>query len=324
MGKPRKTHRQPRFQYDRNRSKEWKNSKKLPAIECKQIKKAWIANKSVEQNMRLMGLSSDPNITLKVPSTKELLNNENKKTQKKEKKIKQTTVIKELEEEASIPPAKTLQLSEPLVRYCVCMLETYGEDYKAMAKDRKNYYQDTPKQIKRKISSFKNTPDVVQQVDNESTPEKVVVDMAARTRKPTRKYIAKRRNGHYTSPAVAVKATKTCSSEVPLHKVKRKLHFGRKPPIQREKANNLKKKRERSKLQTKKQTFGKATVKNKRKRISKELLDLLDMADHFIYSEKLRSKNLKRPCHGDHGMSHGAYKLHSSHEVTNLIPGRQN
>ncbi|CAC5409566.1 unnamed protein product [Mytilus coruscus] len=126
--------------------------------------------------------------------------------------------------------------------------------------------------------------------------------MAARTRKPTRKYIAKRRNGHYTSPAVAVKATKTCSSEVPLHKVKRKLHFGRKPPIQREKANNLKKKRERSKLQTKKQTFGKATVKNKRKRISKELLDLLDMADHFIYSEKLRSKNLKRPCHGDHGM----------------------
>ncbi|XP_063435437.1 uncharacterized protein LOC134716388 [Mytilus trossulus] len=321
MGKPRKTHRQPRFQYDRNRSKEWKNSKKLPTIECKQIKKAWIKNKSVEQNMRLMGLSSDPNITLKVPSIKQMLDNENKKTQKKEKNIKQTTtVIKELEEEASIPPAKTLQLSEPLVRYCVCMLESYGEDYKAMAKDRKNYYQDTPKQIKRKINSFKNTPDVVQQVDNESTPEKVVVDMAARTRKPTRKYIAKRRNGHYTSPAV--KATKTCSSEVPLHKVKRKLHFGRKPPIQREKANNSKKNRERSQSPTKKQTFGKVAVK--RKKISKELLDLLDMADHFIYSEKLRSKNLKRPCHGDHGIPQGTYKLHSSHEVTNLSPGRQN
>lgn len=51
----------------------------------------------------------------------------------------------------------------------------------------------------------------MQQADNESTPEKVVVDMAARTRKPTRKYIAKRRNGHYTSPAV--RTTKTCSSE---------------------------------------------------------------------------------------------------------------
>jgi hypothetical protein len=28
----------------------------------------------------------------------------------------------------------------------------------AMAKDRRNYYQDTPKQIKRKITSFKSTP----------------------------------------------------------------------------------------------------------------------------------------------------------------------
>lgn len=43
--------------------------------------------------------------------------------------------ITELEEEASIPPAKTLQLSEPLVRYCVCMLESYGEDYKVIIVD---------------------------------------------------------------------------------------------------------------------------------------------------------------------------------------------
>ena len=158
MGKPKKIHRQPRFQYDRNRSREWKNSKKLPAIECKQIKKAWNSKKSIQQNMRLMGLSMDPNITLRIPTTKELLTGESSKENKKKKPMIQTNVVAELEEEANIPLAKTLQFSEPEVRYCVHMIEKYGEDYKAMAKDRRNYYQDTPKQIKRKITSFKSTP----------------------------------------------------------------------------------------------------------------------------------------------------------------------
>lgn len=40
------------------------------------------------------------------------------------------TVFTELEEEANTPLAKTLQLSEPEVRYCVHMIEKYGEDYK--------------------------------------------------------------------------------------------------------------------------------------------------------------------------------------------------
>lgn len=36
------------------------------------------------------------------------------------------------------------------------MLEKYGESYSKMAKDHKNYYQDTPAQIKKKINLFKN------------------------------------------------------------------------------------------------------------------------------------------------------------------------
>ena len=47
--------------------------------------------------------------------------------------------------------------------------------------------------------------DIIQPTDNESTPKKVIVDMATRTRKATRKYIARKRNGHYTSPTASVK-----------------------------------------------------------------------------------------------------------------------
>lgn len=45
------------------------------------------------------------------------------------------TVFTELEEEANTPLAKTLQLSEPEVRYCVHMIEKYGEDYKVKTID---------------------------------------------------------------------------------------------------------------------------------------------------------------------------------------------
>lgn len=49
--------------------------------------------------------------------------------------------------------------------------------------------------------------------DNECTPEKIVVDIAVRNRKATRQSIARRRNGHYTSPSDHVKTGNTCAIE---------------------------------------------------------------------------------------------------------------
>ncbi|KAJ8317256.1 hypothetical protein KUTeg_005160 [Tegillarca granosa] len=77
----------------------------------------------------------------------------------------------ELEAEANVEQASTMRLSEPEVRYCIYMMEKHGDDFKvnnqkdvkhfsyAMARDSRNYYQDTPKQIKRKINKFKSIPD---------------------------------------------------------------------------------------------------------------------------------------------------------------------
>lgn len=35
------------------------------------------------------------------------------------------------------------------------MIEKYGENYEKMARDYRNFYQDTPSQIKKKITLFK-------------------------------------------------------------------------------------------------------------------------------------------------------------------------
>ena len=66
----------------------------------------------------------------------------------------------------------------------------------------------------------------------------------------------------------------------------------------------------------KKQTAATIHVKEQRQKLSKELCDLLEMADHFVYSDKFRSKKQK--------VTHGAYKQHSPPELTNLMQVRQN
>uniref|UniRef100_A0A8C9NJ57 Nucleolar protein 16 n=1 Tax=Serinus canaria TaxID=9135 RepID=A0A8C9NJ57_SERCA len=62
----------------------------------------------------------------------------------------------EMELEASLPEKKSNTLSRDLIDYVKYMIQNHGENYKEMARDEKNYYQDTPKQIKRKINVYKN------------------------------------------------------------------------------------------------------------------------------------------------------------------------
>ena len=61
----------------------------------------------------------------------------------------------DLEAEASLPEKKGNTLSRDLIDYVRYVVENHGENYKAMAQDEKNYYQDTPKQIRNKINAYK-------------------------------------------------------------------------------------------------------------------------------------------------------------------------
>ncbi|NWZ20768.1 NOP16 protein, partial [Asarcornis scutulata] len=121
------------------------------------IRHAWDATKSVAQNLAEMGLAEDPNKAVPI-AKRGLLGMEVESNGQEERKkiVRKPYVLNEMEYEASLPEKKSNTLSRDLIDYVRYMIQNHGENYKEMARDEKNYYQDTPKQIKRKINVYKN------------------------------------------------------------------------------------------------------------------------------------------------------------------------
>eukprot|EP00057_Strongylocentrotus_purpuratus_P005546 XP_003731214.2 PREDICTED: nucleolar protein 16 [Strongylocentrotus purpuratus] len=156
MAKTKAARQRKKYKYSANRRKMWKKQKRLPNIE-------W-ASKSTSSLSTFSTLnSSAPQteaISLKLckllerlapVSLDDSMDFDDKLARPKGKQ----QVIKELEAMADMPTKKREKISEPMMMYCAHMMDKYGTDFKAMARDIKNYYQDTPKQIKKKIALFK-------------------------------------------------------------------------------------------------------------------------------------------------------------------------
>ncbi|XP_010288431.1 PREDICTED: nucleolar protein 16, partial [Phaethon lepturus] len=121
------------------------------------IRHAWDPTKSVAQNLAEMGLAEDPNKAVPIPKKKLLgIELESDGREQGRKIVRKPYVVNEMEYEASLPEKKSNTLSRDLIDYVRYMIQNHGENYKEMARDEKNYYQDTPKQIKRKINVYKN------------------------------------------------------------------------------------------------------------------------------------------------------------------------
>ncbi|KAG7484703.1 hypothetical protein MATL_G00052850 [Megalops atlanticus] len=154
MPKAKKSSRRKKYDYNKNKKKLKKQFKKkaAPRIECPQIRNAWNDKKSVAQNLKDMGLAFDPNLALpmrknKVPGADA--------EETVSPLVRKPYVVKGLEEEASLPTKDTKSLSRDIIEYVQYMIKEHNDNYKAMARDEKNYYQDTPKQIKRKVDQYK-------------------------------------------------------------------------------------------------------------------------------------------------------------------------
>lgn len=126
-----------------------------PRIACSHIRHAWDPTKSVAQNLAEMGLAQDPNKAVPIPK-KLGMEVESNGREQGNKIVRKPYVVNEMEYEASLPEKKSNTLSRDLIDYVRYMIQNHGENYKEMARDEKNYYQDTPKQIKRKINVYKN------------------------------------------------------------------------------------------------------------------------------------------------------------------------
>ncbi|XP_054902728.1 nucleolar protein 16 [Poeciliopsis prolifica] len=155
MAKTKQSKRRKRFDYNTDRKKLKKKflKKANPRIEHAQIRNAWDNNKSMARNLQEMGLSFDPNRTL--PIKKQTLLGGDTDDRRPAHIVTKPYILTKLQEEASLQEKDSKTLSSDLIEYVQHMIREHKDNYKAMARDEKNYYQDTPKQIKRKINEYK-------------------------------------------------------------------------------------------------------------------------------------------------------------------------
>ncbi|RZC32416.1 Nop16 domain containing protein [Asbolus verrucosus] len=165
MTKLRKQRRRKVYRHNVSRKRLRNKIESVGKISCKEIAEAWDKRKSVQTNMEEMGLSYDPNKTIKIPSNKQKLkvsitsNTNDWNEERIEAKPTKCYVAEALETDAKAPRVKMFRLPKSQVQWVTYLMDKYGQDYKAMARDTKNYNQETWKQIRAKIKKFKNIPE---------------------------------------------------------------------------------------------------------------------------------------------------------------------
>ena len=122
----------------------------------------------MKQNLAAMGLAADANQISKIQSTAKQLAKKRKdfsSADAAESDVEQeagtsSEVVQQLEAEvASFEAKQTFRFGEEDVRFFVLMLDRHGDDFKAMARDPKNLFQLTPKQLRTKITKFMSIPE---------------------------------------------------------------------------------------------------------------------------------------------------------------------
>ena len=151
-----------KFNYSKNLKKAWqkKKAKKNPQVNTDQLKAFWDPKKTLLENYKCLGIAADPNKSLEIPKARQLQNPEfmsiaEAKKLNEPKEEVDTPALRRLIKDSQQPVEKKYDLNENDQLYCIYMMEKYGEDYDKMARDYKNYYQDTACQIKKKITLFK-------------------------------------------------------------------------------------------------------------------------------------------------------------------------
>lgn len=101
------------------------------------------ASKNPKKFCHDVGLATDPNKVI------------GKKKKKQRKGPKPTSdFVRELEEKANKPQKKRFKFGKVMCEELEYYIEKYADDYQAMARDKKNIYQDSPGQLKYKINKY--------------------------------------------------------------------------------------------------------------------------------------------------------------------------
>ncbi|XP_063362728.1 nucleolar protein 16 isoform X1 [Cydia amplana] len=167
--KIKKQHRKKKYQHKLNRKRMHLKLRSTGQVNCKTLKESWDMKKSTLRNLKEMGLANDPNKAIKIPNykqeqlkrAKKIVNQEESSESEEDIEVKiipKIEVLARLEKEARAPRQRRFMLPKGQVEYLTYLLDKYGHDYKAMARDKKNFYQETWKQIRAKIKTFMGIP----------------------------------------------------------------------------------------------------------------------------------------------------------------------
>lgn len=159
MGMPRRQKGRKKFRFHVKRKRlSQKTSKMTTPMECIDVKKEWDNKLSAKLNMTNMGLVYNINETIGIPKV-QLATEEEVQNEPIQNLPKKGHVVKAIEDDAKAPRAKLFRLPKSQVEWITYLMDKYGEDYKAMERDRKNYYQETWKQLRAKVNRFKSVPE---------------------------------------------------------------------------------------------------------------------------------------------------------------------
>ncbi|KAG5889943.1 hypothetical protein JTB14_018838 [Gonioctena quinquepunctata] len=161
MTKLRKQRRRKVYRHNVNRKRMRNKIFSVGSIGCKEVKKGWEKQKSVETNLIEMGLSYDPNKTIKIPNMKKKLKSLltatedwNETVVEEPVELTKCHIAEALEADAKAPRERRFRLPKNQLERLAHLMKTYGNDYKAMERDKQNYNQETWKQIRQKIKRF--------------------------------------------------------------------------------------------------------------------------------------------------------------------------
>ncbi|NP_001040236.1 uncharacterized protein LOC692929 [Bombyx mori] len=166
--KVKKQHRKKKYLHKLNRRRMNRKQKSTGNVQCSIVKEAWNNKKTSARNLREMGLVSDPNKTIKIPNFKQTqiqrakqMVNQIDSDEEVETVVRlppKKEVAEKLEKQAKAPRKRKFMLPKGQVEFITYLLDKYGNDYKAMERDKKNYYQETWKQLRSKIKTFMGIP----------------------------------------------------------------------------------------------------------------------------------------------------------------------
>merc|ERR1711962_514318 len=159
-----------KFNYGRNRSRVRKQQEKTSKfnvavkVDCKAMKDVWNSRVSLKENMDAMGVAVNANTVLpKISAKKKMLKDMKKRAGKEEMEDVEdkdkTEVVKKLEVEAAYIAKQTFRFTPSQVQLITHMMDKHGEDWKGMARDPKNYYQETPAKLRGMVRKFISIPE---------------------------------------------------------------------------------------------------------------------------------------------------------------------